>query len=44
VAHSAKDQDSAEADRKADVKAILVVFVCLVLAAVYFASGWTFDF
>ena len=44
MAHSVKDQDPVEADRKADLKAALVIFVTLVLAAVHFISGWTFDF
>jgi len=30
----------AAADRKADVKGILIVFTVLVLGAVYFMSGW----
>ena len=30
------------ADRKADVRAILVVFAVLVLGAIHFVSGWTF--
>ena len=30
------------ADRKADLKAILVIFTALVLGAVHFVSGWTF--
>ncbi|MEQ8860178.1 MAG: hypothetical protein RIC56_16165 [Pseudomonadales bacterium] len=37
------EQASAE-DRKADVKAILVIFSALVLAALHFVSGWNFDF
>lgn len=44
MAHSVNDQDPVEADRKADLKATLVIFVTLVLAAVHFISGWTFDF
>ena len=44
MAHIDPEQDLAEADRKADVKAILVIFTALVLAAVHFISGWTFDF
>jgi hypothetical protein len=31
------------ADRKADLKAAAIVFVMLVLGAIYFVSGWTFD-
>ncbi len=44
MAHSAKDQDPVEADRSADLKAILVIFTTLVVGAVYFVSGWTFDY
>jgi hypothetical protein len=32
-----------EEDRKADARAVLVIFVALVLGAVHFVSGWTFD-
>jgi hypothetical protein len=32
--------DLAQADRAVDVKGILIVFVALVLGAVYFVSGW----
>jgi len=31
------------ADSKADVRAILVIFTMLVLGAIHFVSGWTFD-
>ena len=34
----------ADADRRADRIAILVVFGALILMAVHFVSGWTFDF
>lgn len=34
----------AAADRKADVIGILVIFTALVLTALHFVSGWTFDF
>jgi len=38
-------QDSkSDEDRKADAWAVLVIFVALVLGAVTFISGWTFDF
>jgi hypothetical protein len=37
-------EEIAEADHKADLKAIIVIFVALVLGAVHFISGWTFDF
>lgn len=30
----------AEADRRADVKGILIIFIALVAGAVYFVSGW----
>lgn len=36
--------DEQKADNKADVRAIAVVFVMLVLMAVHFISGFTFDF
>ena len=32
--------DMQQADRTADVKGILIVFVVAVLGAVYFVSGW----
>jgi hypothetical protein len=32
------------ADNRVDVWSILVVFASLVLTAVHFVSGWTFDF
>ncbi|HEX7037237.1 MAG TPA: hypothetical protein VF210_15790 [Pseudomonadales bacterium] len=37
------EQIAAE-DRKADLIAILVIFTALILGAIHFASGWTFDF
>ena len=33
-----------QADSKADIRAIAVVFAMLVLMAVHFVSGFTFDF
>ena len=30
-------------DRKSDLRALLVIFAVLVLGAVHFISGWTFD-
>ena len=30
-------------DRKTDLRALLVIFAALVLGAVHFMSGWTFD-
>ena len=30
-------------DRKVDAWAVLVIFAALVLGAVHFISGWTFD-
>ena len=41
------DHDStnaSKADRGADMKAIAVIFVSLVLMAIHFVSGFTFDF
>lgn len=37
-------EEAAAADRRVDLKAIIVIFVTMVLGAVYFISGWTFDF
>jgi hypothetical protein len=37
-------EELAAEDRKADVKAIIIIFVVLVLGALHFVSGWTFDF
>ena len=37
-----KESDSA-ADKKADLKAAIIVFTMLVLGAIHFVSGWTFD-
>ncbi len=37
------EQVTAE-DRKADVSAILLIFTALVLGALHYVSGWTFDF
>jgi hypothetical protein len=37
-------EDLAAEDRKADVKAIIIIFAALVLGALHFVSGWTFDF
>ncbi len=31
------------ADKKADLKAAMIVFTMLVLGAIHFVSGWTFD-
>ena len=31
------------ADSKADVRALFVIFTMLVLGAIHFVSGWTFD-
>lgn len=38
------DSQIADADNRADAKVVIVMFVALVLFAVHFASGWTFDF
>lgn len=37
-------EEAAAADRKADVIGILVIFTGMVLMALHFVSGWTFDF
>jgi hypothetical protein len=42
--HDLSPEELAEADRRADVKAILLVFTALVLGAVHFISGWSFHF
>jgi len=44
VSHLTDPHAAAAADRRADVKAILVIFTALLLAALHFVSGWTFDF
>ena len=31
-----------DADRKADIRAILVIFGALIAGAIHFVSGWTF--
>ena len=41
MAHANNHEDPAAADRKADVRAVMVIFTALVLAAVHFISGWT---
>ena len=49
---SVADVESAEqvsepdngADRRADLRALLTIFCAMVLSAVHFISGWTFDF
>ena len=41
---SSRMEAEREVDNRVDVFSILVVFVSLVLAAVHFVSGWTFDF
>ena len=38
------DDSYSDEDRKADAWAVLVIFAALVLGAVHFMSGWTFDF
>ncbi|MCZ6619328.1 MAG: hypothetical protein O7E57_14480 [Gammaproteobacteria bacterium] len=35
-------QDQKAGDRKADIIAIVIIFGCLMFAAVHFISGWTF--
>jgi hypothetical protein len=41
--HDQSPESLAESDRRADVKAILLIFAALVLGALHFVSGWTFD-
>ena len=41
--HPTTDTDVNDDDQRADAKGALVVFVCLVLMAVHFVSGWTFS-
>lgn len=41
---TAEQEQESEADNRADAKTILVMFAALVLFAVHFASGWSFDF
>lgn len=38
-----QSEQLAAADSRADAKAIVVMLVALILFAVHFASGWTFD-
>jgi len=40
VAHDFEGADPGQQDQKADAKGILIVFCALVLAAIYFVSGW----
>jgi hypothetical protein len=40
VSKQIETSDMGQSDRTADVKGILIVFVAVVLTAVYFASGW----
>jgi len=35
-------EDQQAGDRKADLIGIMVIFSCLVMAAIHFVSGWTF--
>jgi hypothetical protein len=44
ASHDDSPEQAAAADSRADIKAILLIFVALVLGAVHFVSGWTFDF
>jgi hypothetical protein len=44
ASHDRTPEDWEKEDRKADVTAILVIFTALVLIAIHFVSGWTFDF
>ncbi|MEQ8484028.1 MAG: hypothetical protein RIB46_06665 [Pseudomonadales bacterium] len=43
-AHEQSTEEAEAADRRADGKAVLLIFTALVLIAVHFVSGWTFDF
>jgi hypothetical protein len=36
-------ETNASGDREADLRGLLVIFCALVLGAVHFISGWTFD-
>jgi hypothetical protein len=38
------DSSERDADRKADLIGIIVIFTTLLLGAYHFVSGWTFDF
>lgn len=40
---SSRIEAEREADQRADVNALLVIFIALVLGAVFFISGWNFD-
>ena len=37
-------EEIAADDKKADVIAVFIIFTSLVLGALHFVSGWTFDF
>jgi|GEM_PF-2198350 len=41
--HQTPDVEVNDEDQRADAKGALIVFVCLVLMAVYYVSGWTFS-
>lgn len=41
--HNAISDSRSEEDRKVDAKAVLVIFTALVLGALLFVSGWSFD-
>lgn len=40
--HAPETTPANDADQAADARGALIVFVCLVLMAVHFVSGWTF--
>ncbi len=42
--HNPIDDGRSDEDRKVDAWAVLAIFTVLVLGAVHFVSGWTFDF
>lgn len=43
ASHEQIDDGRTDQDRKVDAWAVLTIFTVLVLGAVHFVSGWTFD-
>jgi len=41
--HNQSEEDKASADSAADLKVVAIVFFTLVVFAMHFVSGWTFD-
>jgi len=41
--HNQSEEDKASADSSADLKVVGIVFFTLVVFAMHYVSGWTFD-